>query len=384
MPNLAVIGLAFGDEGKGRTVDYLCSSVRRRCLVHRFSGGHQAGHTVFTNGIRHIHSHFGSGTLRGVPTVWGSPCTVYPSGFLKELDILLKKEVSPEITIKEDCPVTTPYDIAYNREIEKVNKHGSCGVGFGTTLAREENFYSLKFKDLYHKSVLEIKLQIIEDYYKSLGITVHKNIKDIFISHCRIMTKLDKVFLNENSSNLIDTHILEGSQGLLLDPEIGFFPYVTRGSLSVFDYSSPSEIYYVTRAYQTRHGNGPMTNEDIPHKIELDKHENNITNKYQGNFRRTLLDLDLLNYSFQKQKETYSTNTLVITCLDHIQTDKYRYTSNGKIIQCSNRDDFVEQIYRGFKGKNKFRRLIISDNAETENMRVEIDEVNETRRERPV
>ena len=78
-----VIGLGYGDEGKGRTVDYLCSQ-NPNSIVVRFSGGQQAGHTVMTNGIKHIFSNYGAGTLQGCPTYISEHATIYPLTMLME------------------------------------------------------------------------------------------------------------------------------------------------------------------------------------------------------------------------------------------------------------------------------------------------------------
>ena len=74
MKNFVIIGLGFGDEGKGLITDYFCSKLKNP-LVIRFSGGHQVGHTVIYNDIRHMFSNFGSGTLRNIPTYWSKFCT---------------------------------------------------------------------------------------------------------------------------------------------------------------------------------------------------------------------------------------------------------------------------------------------------------------------
>ncbi|MEM9930725.1 MAG: adenylosuccinate synthetase, partial [Bacteroidota bacterium] len=84
-----VLGLAFGDEGKGVTTDYLCRQAERP-LVIRFSGGHQAGHTVVSpQGRRHVFSNFGAGTLAGAPTFWSKYCTFHPVGYANEHESLL-------------------------------------------------------------------------------------------------------------------------------------------------------------------------------------------------------------------------------------------------------------------------------------------------------
>ena len=144
MPTQAVIDLGFGDSGKGNFTAFLCSKVKNPIII-RFSGGHQAGHTVVHNGIRHVHASFGSGTLQNVPTYWSKNCTFYPTAFLNELKVLKKKGIdSPIIFVNGECPVTTPFDVQYNKAMNDLYKHGSCGVGFGATLEREKYHYSLK------------------------------------------------------------------------------------------------------------------------------------------------------------------------------------------------------------------------------------------------
>jgi len=144
----AVIGLGFGDEGKGMVTSYL-SSYYNNPLVVRYSGGHQAGHTVVHEGVKHTFANFGSGTLQGCPTYWSEYCTVEPVGLLKELSVLVDKmgdDFDMKLYIHNECPVTTPFDIFHNQKLEKEKIHGSCGVGFGDTLEREEDHFHLVFR----------------------------------------------------------------------------------------------------------------------------------------------------------------------------------------------------------------------------------------------
>jgi adenylosuccinate synthase len=164
----AVIGLGFGDEGKGMVTSHLCSHFNNPMVV-RYSGGHQAGHTVVHKDIKHTFANFGSGTLQGCPTYWSKYCTVDPVGLLNELKILIDKMGADfdnvKIYIHNECPVTTPYDMLFNRQREKDMMHGSCGVGFGETLGREEDNFHLQFSDLYNPTILKIKLEMIAKYY---------------------------------------------------------------------------------------------------------------------------------------------------------------------------------------------------------------------------
>ena len=335
-----VIGLGFGDEGKGLVTEYLCSNPGT--LVVRYSGGQQAGHTVFKDKIRHIFSNFGSGTLSGTPTYWSKFCTVDPIGLMNELHILLKKGVLPTLFIHKKCPITTPYDTKHNQICDKNN--GTCGVGVGRTIVREENHYSLLVGDILFPSVFKMKLDLIKYYYR-----IHEKISLNRFNECIEGIKNNHIIFVDEKPDCIHT-VFEGSQGLLLDQNIGFFPHVTHGSVGLkniivrgTDFAD-MEVYLVTRAYQTRHGKGPMTNENIPHNILLDKDETNITNKFQGEFRRSLLDLDLLKYAIDKEYQLkYVKKTLVITCLDHI-INEYRYTHKGNIVYCDDEDQFIDQI----------------------------------------
>ena len=101
----------------------------------------------------------------------------------------------------------------------------------------------------------------------------------------------------------------------------------------------------MTRAYQTRHGNGSMVNENIPNNILINSNETNVTNKYQGEFRRALLDLDLLKYGINKDEyiRNHKYKSLVITCLDHIR-DEYRFTHQNQIISSTNENEFIGKI----------------------------------------
>ena len=161
-----VIGAGMGDEGKGLFVDYLCSLLINP-LVIRFSGGQQAGHTVICNGMRHVFSNFGSGTMRDAPTFWSRFCTVDPIGICNELEDLRGIGLNPMLMIDPRCPITTPYDKSYNCNLNAGNRHGSCCVGVGATFEREKMHYSLLFGDLYYPMIFKNKLDMIVNYYSS-------------------------------------------------------------------------------------------------------------------------------------------------------------------------------------------------------------------------
>ena len=160
-----VLGLNFGDEGKGRVVSRLCRS-KKETLVVRFSGGPQAGHTVVHKDMRHIFSSFGSGTLKGIPTYWSRFCPVDPTSLIKEYMVLKDLGLHPKITIDPLSPLITPFDILHQRNHDKTLENGTCAVGVGSTIERQENMYKLYFMDIFNDKILRAKLQNIKTYYR--------------------------------------------------------------------------------------------------------------------------------------------------------------------------------------------------------------------------
>jgi adenylosuccinate synthase len=324
---MIVLGLGFGDEGKGLVTSYLCSKVTRPIVV-RFNGGHQAGHTVIHKNRRHVFSSFGSGTLQGVPTYWSKHCTVYPIALVNEYTELLQllpEGPKPILILDPLCPITTPYDVAFNQRTAKHTGHGSVGVGFGTTLQRHQDNYKLFAQDLLHPVILKIKLEQIRKYYKELNVEIEDALLNHFLNDCRIVAEITRI---DDSGILLSFNpIFEGAQGILLDQDHGFFPHVTRSyttSRNAQELRAKNDIFYVTRSYQTRHGAGPMTKESIP--VQLTNHENetNKEDEFQGTFRVAPLDPNLIRYAIQcdqNYRNKAARLNLVITCMDQHPID---------------------------------------------------------------
>lgn len=326
-----ILGAGFGDEGKGQTV-YQATKLTKKPLVIRFNGGHQVGHTVVNQDVRHVFSNFGSGTLNNVPTYWSEYCTVEPIGVVRELEALRKLNINPVVIYNSKTMVTTPFDIYYNH-IDNNNKaHGSVGVGFGKTIGRNEDHFHLYVRDLFFPNILDEKLRrIAVDYYR-LSDRVIANLEDkisAFKIACKTLTNEFNVVNNIKKIVYEYDHLIfEGGQGILLDMDYGFFPNVTRSNttsknvmkiLEDVDYND-IHTYYVTRAYQTRHGNGYMTNTEMDCSfIDENPYETNVYSEFQGNFRKSVLDLDLLQYAIDCDNYyNNSTKHLVITCLDQV------------------------------------------------------------------
>lgn len=346
----SVIGLGYGDEGKGVAVDYLASQ-NVNSVVIRHSGGHQVGHTVKIGNALHTFRHFGSGTLRGIDTIWSENCTVSPLQFeieYKQIKNLFN--LTPKLYYEALCPITTIYDIAYNRAKEKQFKTGSVGVGFGATLKRQE-IVPLFAMDLKYKPILLEKLrnicsfyfkkveseEIRDLYYNEIGELSNAGYtNDCFIQSCEFFIN-NTHEVNESDTYDFDTVIFEGNQGVLLDKYHGFYPNVTYAHTTNKNVKFDKlNTFYVSRCYATRHGYGYLKNENlnIPTLINTD-FEQNHTTPYQDEFRIAMLDYDMVEYAIKcdqaygKNKET----NLLITCMDQYVNPKMTY--NGEIINFS-------------------------------------------------
>ncbi|MEM1214100.1 MAG: adenylosuccinate synthetase [Bacteroidota bacterium] len=343
MQSKIILGLGFGDEGKGLVTAYHAAQ-KTASLVIRFSGGHQAGHTVCWGQQRHVFSSFGSGTLAGRPTFWSRYCTFDPVAFWRELRALQKLGVEPVFYLDALAPVTTPFDVQANRQSEKTNRHGSCGMGVGATYARMEGPHKLHAGDLREDQVVRWRLTSVKQYYEDRGVSL-ADAEELTQLFCHAVAEILPYVKIVSARQFFRTHsftdyIFEGSQGILLDMDHGYFPHVTRtrttsrqalDMIETYELPEP-EVYYVTRAYQTRHGNGPLTNEHLPPNLHPTPKETNQTNEWQGPQRRSLLDLDQLQHALNIDANYCGncTKHLVVTCLDQL-SGKLNFTHHRQV-----------------------------------------------------
>ncbi len=355
-----VVGLGYGDEGKGLTTDFLCKT-NENPIVIRFNGGHQAGHCVVTKeGKKHIFSNLGSGTLRNVPTFWSSFCTFCPPFFIEELSLL---DFHTIFYIDYNSPITTHYDILFNRTNELSlgkERKGSCGVGFGATIERERNSkISFVLNDLLDEHTVSEKLRVLNKYYKPLiNIATKynfnsfnhteedkifcesvKKFKELIRSGIVVPTSESELFENKN----FQSYIFEGAQGILLDENFGQFPHITKSNttsknaieiINRHRLDVDISVVYVTRAYQTRHGAGPFPKQHSTFLLVNNKEETNVTNNYQGVFKTNYLNINKLNDSIEYDSlfsSKYS-KELIITCLDHFKGSEIRLIKNSRLI----------------------------------------------------
>jgi adenylosuccinate synthase len=325
---IITVGLGFGDEGKGATVDYLTRKYEAD-LVVRYCGGSQAGHNVqLPDGRRHTFSQFGAGALAATPrrsrTYLGSHVVIDPPALLREAEHLSELGVSDPIrlvSIHPQCLVATPWHKTLNRlrEIARgAARHGSCGQGVG-----EARSYWLKHgqdavfvADLIDAGVLRHKLELLRQ--RAL-LDLQEFIDRIDGDTLREMDLWD---LNSEAmagelreaarQGLAVTHevpkyhtaIFEGAQGVLLDEYRGFHPFTTWSTVTahhaweLVEQTGAEEVAVlgVTRAYATRHGEGPLPTFSAELTTRL-KDLGNPWNRWQGSLRCGWLDLPLLRYA---------------------------------------------------------------------------------------
>jgi adenylosuccinate synthase len=325
-----VIGANYGDEGKGLMTDFLCRN-KGADLVIRFNGGAQAGHTVVTSdGLRHVFSHFGSGTLAGIPTFLSKFFILNPIIFKKEYMQLNDIGINPISTVDPRCMLTTPWDMMWNQYLEEMRgnkKHGSCGVGIGATVDRYEKYGYLElnsiekiwsfYRQLINNQTPSKDMRVIydkyHDYFNDIGIY------EAFIEDVAFMKGHTK---DTETNPKFKYAVCEGAQGLALDKHMGHFPYVTRSNTGLRNVKALQwelgfkfdEIVYVTRSYLTRHGVGPFKEfAELPGQI---KDDTNINNKWQDSIRfgpieqtewsdmQKRIDLDLASNGFMRSPST--------------------------------------------------------------------------------
>lgn len=279
--NIVVIGTQWGDEGKGKIVDWLSESVKG---VVRFQGGHNAGHTLWINGKKTVLRLIPSGIMHEHVTCFiGNGVVLSIAALMKEIEELESTGllVRNRLQISEICPLILPYHIALDsaREKQKGNeKIGTTGRGIGPAYEDKIARRAIRLQDIFNCSILEDKLKENVDYYNFLLTNLFKEqkidfyeIRDYLFSVAPVIAPMVKDVAN-NLFQMCDKKerlLFEGAQGSLLDIDHGTYPYVTSsncisGAASSGSGVGPNNIHYtlgITKAYTTRVGSGPFPTE---------------------------------------------------------------------------------------------------------------------------
>src|SRR5258705_6304367 len=165
MTDAIVVGLGYGDEGKGTITDYLVRELGARTVV-RWNGGPQAGHNVVTSDGRwHCFAQFGAGTFAGARTVLGPDMLVELEALAVEADALAGKGVADplaQLTIDGDCTVITPMHKLLNQLRELAAPRGSCGMGVGEAVRWRERGIAIRVRDVADGSALATMAALVD------------------------------------------------------------------------------------------------------------------------------------------------------------------------------------------------------------------------------
>lgn len=347
----AVIGAGWGDEGKGHVVDALVASACEAAVVVRFNGGAQAGHTVVTDdGRRHVFHHLGAGALAGARTHLSQYFVHHPMLFQTERAALQDLGGSVALSADPRGAVTTPWDMLINQVVERgrgSGRHGSCGLGFGETIERNSNpAFALTVGDLGHADLpsrlRDLRRIWVPRRLMELGITdlaapeaevlANDEVEAVFLEDCRAFADTVAVAPDGELGGR-EAVIFEGAQGLQLDQAIGVFPHVTRSHTGLFNVLRIAreaglealEAVYVTRAYATRHGAGPLPGgQDQLADFDI-VDPTNQPNAWQGSMRYAVLDLDRLAAVIATDSRISDAGPVevragvFVTCLDQVR-----------------------------------------------------------------
>ncbi|MDQ6684864.1 MAG: adenylosuccinate synthetase, partial [Pseudomonadota bacterium] len=243
--NVVVVGTQWGDEGKGKVVDWLTNHAQ---AVVRFQGGHNAGHTLVIDGVKTALQLIPSGIMRpGVACCIGNGVVVDPEHLLGEIGRLeaMGLDVRSRLLISESCPLVLPFHVAVDkaremqREASGVGKIGTTGKGIGPAYEDKVARRALRVQDLKHPERFAAKLrELLALHNFVLEGFLHAQALDfapIFEQAMRAGESL-RPLLGDVGYTLFNAHargdniLFEGAQGTLLDIDHGTYPYVTSSN----------------------------------------------------------------------------------------------------------------------------------------------------------
>ncbi len=354
--NVVVIGTQWGDEGKGKIVDWLTDHAQG---VVRFQGGHNAGHTLVIGGKKTALQLIPSGIMReGVACYIGNGVVLSVPDLLREIDKLEAAgvEVCSRLKVSDACPLILPYHVALDvaREAARGDaKIGTTGKGIGPAYEDKVARRAIRVADLLNEKRFAEKLLanldyhnfVLTHYLKTQPVDYQKTLDDALANVPRI-----KPMVTDVSSDLYAIHnaggkiLFEGAQGSLLDVDHGTYPFVTSsncvaGNAAAGAGVGPGMLHYImgiTKAYTTRVGSGPFPAE-LPTDVGTGKHLASVGHEFgtvTGRARRCgWFDAALLKRSVQINGVSGMCLTK-LDVLDGLETLKLctGYKLNGKIV----------------------------------------------------
>jgi adenylosuccinate synthase len=277
MANVVVVGSQWGDEGKGKIVDWLSE---RADVVVRYHGGHNAGHTLVIDGVSYKLALLPSGLVQGKLSVIGNGVVVDPHHFVQEMAKLRGQgvRITPEILRIAD---NAPLILSLHRELDAIREDSNSGLKIGTTKRGIGPAYedkvgrrAIRLIDLSEPDTLMVKIERLLGHHNALRrgmglveIEAQKIYDELISVAAEILPFMDQVWKVLDDKRKAGARILfEGAQGALLDNDHGTYPFVTSsntvaGQAAAGSGLGPTAIGYVlgiTKAYTTRVGEGPF------------------------------------------------------------------------------------------------------------------------------
>ncbi len=355
--NILILGLQWGDEGKGKIVDFLSENINAVC---RFQGGHNAGHTIKVNGEQTVLHLVPSGILHeNINCLIGNGVVLALEALDKEINDLKAVGINFEnrFFISSNCPLILPTHISIDKARDKDQSIGTTGRGIGPAYEDKVGRRSVKLDDLADEQKLREKLNIQVNYHNKLLKNIYKkdthdvekifdailSYKHLFDNYCVDSQSLINKWITDNNSILF-----EGAQGSLLDIDHGTYPYVTSSNTTAGGVSTglgigPKYIHKIigiSKAYTTRVGEGPFLTELFDQDGEHIARKGHEFGSTTGRPRRCGW-LDLV--SLKKTVFMNSVTDLCITKLDVLDELK-------EIKICVKYNNFGEPIYQTMEG----------------------------------
>ena len=354
--NTLILGLQWGDEGKGKIVDNLSESTD---IVCRFQGGHNAGHTIKVNGDKTVLHLIPSGILHeNTKCLIGNGVVLALDALHKEIENLKEKKISfsNRFFVSSACTLILPSHISLDKVKDKKESIGTTGRGIGPAYEDKIGRRAIRFCDLGQPEILKKKVQTLVGYHNQLLENLYDHdihdpdavfnelmeFKDLYEEYCVDSQEIMFEWINNDFSILF-----EGAQGTLLDIDHGTYPYVTSSSTTVGGVSTGlgvgpkfiNKIIGISKAYTTRVGEGPFPTELFDESGALLAKKGNEFGATTGRPRRCgWLDLVLL----KKAIFINSVTDLCITKLDVLDEME-------EINVCINYEN-GSPIYKSFEG----------------------------------
>ena len=340
MKNTAIIGLQWGDEGKGKIVDFLSDNFD---AVVRFQGGHNAGHTIKVGDKTFKLSLLPSGIIRGKFSVIGSGVVVDPVALFSEIEKIENAgiKITPEnLAIADNCCLI----LSVHRELDQLlelqkgdNKIGTTGRGIGPAYEDKVGRRALRICDLRDLEVLESRIENLLFYHnllrQSLGakkIELNDILQELKPIQNKILDFAKSSYEIAKELKNMQAVMFEGAQGALLDVTFGTYPFVTSsntiaGQIALGSCLGVAEIHKaigILKAYTTRVGSGPFPTELHDEIGEFIRIEGNEVGTVTGRNRRcgwfdAVLVKQVINLS--SIKEVALTKIDVLDKLDKIK-----------------------------------------------------------------